>query len=120
MKAIKAISALPAARITATTTGAAINLADYIGEMQVVLTSSATEGADHTSNVKLQHCDTATGAFVDCGVAFDQITNAGASFQVRHVNVDGLKKFVRVVNTLAGTTPAVTAAVAIVAKNQSV
>lgn len=110
----------PSARITASNTGAAIDIADFHGQAKLVLNSSVTEAADNTSTVKLTHCDTSGGAYTDAGVQFAAVTNAANGFQVIDLNVDRLKKFVKVVNTLAGTTPAVTAGVELIGQKQSV
>jgi hypothetical protein len=100
-----AINLQVAARLAATTTSAAVDLSDYTGEVLFVLNASVTEAADNTADVKLQHCDTSGGSYVDSGIAFTQVTNAAASFQTIKTSVDGLKQFVKVVSTLAGTTP---------------
>jgi len=107
----------PAKRITATDTSAAIDLSAFTGEVLLELNSSAMEGAAQTSDVKLTHCDTSGGTYTDSGIAFDQVTTAGgASFQSKLRNIDGLKQFVKVVNTLGGSTPAVTFSVSITGK----
>ena len=109
------ISLAAAARLSATTTSNAVDVSDFTGDAFLVLNSSATEGAGQTSDVKITHCDTAGGTYVDAGIAFTQVTNAAASFQTQKFSVDGLKKFVKVVTTLAGTTPFVTRSVELVA-----
>jgi len=107
-------------RITATDTSAAIDLSAFTGEVLFTLNSSAPEGAGQTSDVKLTHCDTSGGTYVDSGITFDQITTAGgASFQSKLRNVDGLKQFVKVVNTLGGSTPAITFGLTITGKRDS-
>ncbi|WP_290872024.1 hypothetical protein [Aquabacterium sp.] len=113
-----AITPLAAAkRITATDTSAAVDISDFTGVCRFVLNSSALEGASQTSDVKLQHCDTSGGTYVDSGISFAQITTAGgASFQDLLRSVDGLKKYVKVVNTLGGTSPAVTFALSVIGK----
>lgn len=105
-----------AKRITATDTSTAVDLSNFTGMAKVTLNSSATEGATMTSDVKLVHCDTIGGTYTDTGIAFTQVTNAAASFQILMRNIDGLKQFVKVVNTLGGTSPAVTYSVQIVGK----
>jgi hypothetical protein len=107
----------PSKRITATDTSAAVDLSKFTGEVLFTLNSSAMEGASQTSDVKLTHCDTSGGTYTDSGITFDQVTTAGgASFQSKLRNVDGLKQFVKVVNTLGGSTPAVTYGVTITGK----
>jgi hypothetical protein len=103
-----------AAAISATTTGSAVDISDYTGNGLLILDSSATDGAGETSDVKITHCDTSNGTFVDSGFAFDQVTNAAASFQQKFVSLDQFKKYVKVVNTLAGTSPTVTYSVQVI------
>lgn len=100
-----------AARLSATTTSAAVDISDFTGLATLIMDSSATEGASHTSDVKITHCDTSGGTYIDADIAFDQVTNAAASFQTKTFSVDGLKKFVKVVTTLAGSSPFVTRSV---------
>ena len=113
-----AVANLMAAKaLAATETGVGTDISDFTGNAKIVLNSSAMTGAGATSDVKLQHSDTSGGTYTDTGIAFAQTTLAGgASFQVIERNIDGLKKFVRVVSTLAGTTPTVTQAVSIIGK----
>lgn len=106
------------ASITATDNGPAVNVSEFTGNGYVILNSSATGGPGQTSDVKLQHSDDGTNNWSDADVAFAQVTNAGASFQSLYVSLDGLKKFVRVVNTLAGSSPTVTFGVAVVGDQQ--
>jgi hypothetical protein len=106
-----------AKRIAATDIGAAVDISDMTGVCRFLLNSSVMEGAAQTSDVKLQHSDTAGGTYTDAGISFAQITTAGgASFQDKLASVDGLKKFVKVVNTLGGTSPAVTFALTVIGK----
>lgn len=116
MRPTHMISLRNAAAISATDNGAGVDVSAFTGNGYVVLNSSATGGADNTSNVKLQHSNDngATDPWADTGVAFAQVTNAAASFQALLVSLDQFKKYVRVVNTLAGTTPTVTASVSMV------
>lgn len=107
--ALKAPSAL-----TATDTAAAVDVSSLHGLADVIANSSATGGADHTSTVKLTHCDTSGGNYTDvANGAFAAVTNAAASCQKITINADSLKKYVKVVSTLAGTNPTVTNSVTI-------
>lgn len=103
-----------AAALTATDNGPAVDVSKFTGNGYAVLNSSPTGAADNTSNVKLQHSDDGATNWTDTGVAFAQVTNAATSFQALFVPLDQFKKYVRVVNTLAGTTPTVTASVSMV------
>jgi hypothetical protein len=108
MKNILALRA--AAAITATDTGPGVNIEGVEGDGWVVLNSSATNAAGNTSTVTLQHSNDngVTDPWTNTAVSFNQVTNAGASFQTQFVSLDQFKAYVRVVNTLAGTTPGVT------------
>jgi O-glycosyl hydrolase len=114
MRPTSIISLRAAAALSATDNGAAVDVSKFTGNGYVVLNSSATGAADNTSNVKIQHSDDGATGWADTGVAFAQVTNVAASFQSLFVSLDQFKKYVRVVNTLAGTTPTVTAAVSMV------
>lgn len=115
MSKLTVISLAEAARLsTTTTTSSAVDISDFTGNAKLVLNASATEAADNTLDVKLTHCATSGGTYTDAGVSFTQVTNAEASFQVLDFSVDGLKKFVKVVSTLAGTSPKATRAVSLV------
>ena len=96
-----------AARRTSTLTGTGIDVLDYEGVALIVLNASAGTGTNPTLDVKLQHSDDdSTYADVNAG-AFAQVTDAAesAGVQVLKVNVSDLKQYLRVVGTIAGTTP---------------
>lgn len=103
------IALKPSAALSATDTGSAIDVADFHGLCDVILNASATGGADEVADVKLTHCATSSGTYTDvANGAFAQVTNAAASCQKITLNADSLKKYIKVVSTLDGTTPAVT------------
>ena len=96
-----------AARRTSTLTGTGIDALHYEGVALVVLNASAGTGTTPTLDVKLQHSDD-NSTFADVtGAAFTQVTSDGgtAGAQVMKVNVSDLKRYLRVIGTIAGTTP---------------
>lgn len=103
-----------AATISATENGAAVDVSDFTGNGHLLLNSSATGGAGQTADFKIQHSDDGTNNWADAGVAFTQVTNAAASYQDLFVSLDQFKKFIRVVATLAGSTPTVTYGLSVV------
>jgi hypothetical protein len=111
MRPVSILTLRAAAAITATDTGAAVDVSKFTGNGYVLLNSSAAGAAGNTSDVKLQHSDDGSTNWTDSGIVFAQVTNAAASHQAQYISLDQFKKFVRVVNTLAGTTPTVTAGV---------
>jgi hypothetical protein len=101
------VSLAEAARRTATLTGTGIDILDYEGVALVVLNTSAGSGTSPTLDVKLQHSDDNT-AFLDVNAGtFSQITSQAetAGLKVMKVNAPDLKRYLRVVGTLAGTSP---------------
>lgn len=97
----------PAARRTTTLTGTGIDLLDYEGVALVLLNTSAGTGTTPTLDVKLQHSDDdSTYADVTSG-AFSQITSVAetAGVKVMKLNASDLKRYLRVIGTIAGTTP---------------
>jgi hypothetical protein len=115
LRALSLVSLAVALRVTADANRASVDVKPFSGECVLCLDSSATEAADNTLNVKVQHSDDNV-TFVDSGVAFAQVTNAGASFQQIRMNVDKFKRYIRVVDDVAGTSPAVTRSVTMLAK----
>jgi hypothetical protein len=116
MQKYTAIALATAARISATGNGSAVDVSDYTGIAKFVLHASATEGASHTYNGKIQHSADGTTNWTDTGIAFTQVTNAAASLQAINFNVDGLKKHIRLVDTMAGSSPFVTRSATLIAQ----
>jgi hypothetical protein len=92
---------------TTTLTGTALDVQDYEGVALIVLNgAAATAGTTPTLNVKLQHsATTTTGDFVDVtSAAFVEVTDVAgtAGVQTLKVNVSDLKRYIRVIGTIAG------------------
>jgi hypothetical protein len=98
-------SILGAAAITATANGTGVDISAFEGDVKFTLDSSAGGGADHTLDVTLEHSDDNSTFVAITGGAFTQVTNAAAAYESIILNGDGLKKYVRGVDTVAGTTP---------------
>ncbi len=99
----------PVGEETATFTGATTNIADlkdFDGEIQIILDAGAA-AASGTMTGKIQHSDTTTSNdFTDVtGGGFTAVAQA-ASKQVKTLNRDELKRYIRFVGTIAssGTT----------------
>jgi hypothetical protein len=96
-----------AARRTTTLTGTGIDVLHYEGVALAVLNTSAGTGTTPTLDVKLQHSDD-NSTFADVtGATFTQVTSDSgtAGVQVMRINVSDLKRYLRVIGTIAGTTP---------------
>ena len=96
-----------AARRTSTLTGTGIDVLAYEGVALVVLNASAGTGTNPTLDVKLQHSDDNSTYADVTGGAFTQVTDVAGSagVQVKKINVSDLKRYVRSIGTIAGTTP---------------
>lgn len=97
----------PAASRTSTLTGTGIDVLEYEGVALVLLNASAGTGTNPTLDVKLQHSDDdSTYEDVTSGT-FSQVTDAAetAGVKVMKLNVSDLKRYLRVIGTIAGTTP---------------
>lgn len=112
-----AISLAAAARVAADANGTAVDVSNIDGLCQIVLNAGATEAADNTLDVKLQHSVNGTTNWNDVtGGAFAQVTNAAASVQVLVLQADSLRKFVRVVDNVEGTDPACARSVTLIGR----
>lgn len=102
LKAIEIKSVAAAADVTATGNGSAFDLRPYDGSVKLVLDCAAGASAT-TLDVKIQHSDNGT-TWTDASVAFAQVGTT-ASFQVLNVHAEQFKRYIRAVDTVAGTTP---------------
>jgi len=106
------------AAITATGNGTGVDLKDYVGTAAIILDSTVGTGTTPTSNTKIQDSDD-NSTFADVsGAAFAQVTNAGASQQRIALNVDSVRRYIRVVDTLTGTSPSFTRSVNLLGRKQ--
>ena len=96
---------LPAAVRTSTATGTGKDVSEDSGFCHVILQSSAaTAGTNPTLNVKLEHSDVVGSGYEDVtGATFAQLTAAADVTSMITIKPDELKKFVRAVGTIAGT-----------------
>ena len=103
------LSALLPATSTSTRTGTGIDVTAYDGNVACIVRSSVGTGTTPTLDFKLQDSDAVGGTYADVtGATATQITDAaeGALNTQKIVfNANKVKAFVRVVGTIAGTTP---------------
>lgn len=116
MRGVSVTSLAAVLAITATGNGAAVNVGDYQG--LALLNLNAGAGNAGTTTVKLQHSEDGTTNWEDVpGGAFAAVATT-ASAQTLMINADRLRKFVRVVDTLAGGASAISRSVTLVGKKQ--
>jgi len=98
------ISLLPSDAYTASTNGTGVDVTDYVGNVMIILDSSAVGTDDETLDVKIQSSsDNSTWSDIS-GAAFTQVTTS-ASLQKIKINIDAQTKYIRAVATIAGTSP---------------
>ena len=103
---LSTIDLLPMQSVTATGNGTGVDVQQFVGEISVLLASKATAGTTPTLDVTLEDsADNSTFAAIS-GAAFTQVTDAGTSAAVLHkitLKVGGVKRYIRAVKTLGGT-----------------
>ncbi len=106
---------LAAGTFTSSTNGTGVDLMQYDGQVAVLLDCAAGAGTSPTNNVKVQDsADNSTFADV-AGLAFTQVTNAAASRQKLVFDTKDVRRYVRLVATIGGTTPSFVQSAQIVA-----
>jgi hypothetical protein len=97
---------LAASDITANNTGTTpIDLSQYDGQVFIVADVGAGTGSGRTLDLVLQHSDASGSGFANVtGGAFTQV-GTSASLQKKVFDVSGFKRYVRLVATIAGSSP---------------
>lgn len=94
--------------VTSTATSSAIDLLEYDGDVLLVLDSAAGTGSSPTLDIKITECDTTGGTYTDLsGATFTQVVDA-ASMQTLVINKDSAERFIKIVQTITGSTPSFT------------
>lgn len=108
LEKLELFSCVATAAVTSTATSAAIDLKEYDGDVSLILTSAAGTGSSPTLDVKVQDSDASGGTYGDLsGAAFTQVTNA-VSMQVITFSKDEAKRYIKIVQTVGGSTPSFT------------
>lgn len=108
LEKLQLFSCVANAAVTSTATSAAIDLKEYDGDVSLILTSAAGTGSSPTLDVKVQDSDESGGTYGDLtGAAFTQVTDS-ASMQVITFSKDEAKRYIKIVQTVGGSTPSFT------------
>ena len=108
LEKLQLFSCVATAAVTSTATSAAIDLKEYDGDVSLILTSAAGTGSSPTLDVKVQDSDASGGTYGDLsGAAFTQVTDS-ASMQVITFSKDEAKRYIKIVQTVGGSTPSFT------------
>ena len=108
-------AAVASASVTATATSSAIDLKEFDGDVLLVLNCAAGTGSSPTLDIKVQDSDETGGTYADLsGATFTQVTDS-ASVQTLEVNKDECKRFIKLVQTVGGSSPVFVYGVSLVA-----
>jgi len=117
--AVGVLEVLPAVRRTATANGSAVDIQQYVGKLKFILASSAGGGTSPTMDVKLQDsADGSTGWADISGAAFTQVTDGADTTAALGLVANSVKRYVRAVATIGGTSPTFDCAVVAVGTQQ--
>ena len=96
------------AAVTSTATSSAIDLLEYDGDVLLILDSAAGGGSSPTIDIKLTESDASSGTYTDLsGATFTQVTGS-ASMQTLVINKDTSKRYIKIVQTIGGSSPTFT------------
>ena len=99
--------ALACAVRTSSVNGASIDMSKWHGHCLLTLISAAMSSGD-TLDVKVQDSPDGTTDWQDLsGVAFTQVTDAADAYETIAINAEENRGFIRIVGTIAGTSPSV-------------
>ena len=108
-------AAVASASVTATATSSAIDLKEFDGDVLLVLNCAAGTGSSPTLDIKVQDSDETGGTYADLsGATFTQVTDS-ASVQTLEVNKDECKRFIKIVQTVGGSSPVFVYGISLVA-----
>lgn len=117
MRGVTTLALAVSASITASGNGAAVDVSDFHGLAKIVLNSGVVNAG--TNTIKLQHSADGSTNWTDTGDTFAAVTTVAATGQQElMVNCDKYRRFVRVVDTLAGGATAVVRGVTLVGSKQ--
>ena len=96
------------AAVTSTATSSAIDLLEFDGDILLVLDSAAGTGSSPTLDIKIQDSDASSGTYGDLsGATFTQVTGS-ASMQTLVISKDSAERYIKIVQTITGSTPSFT------------
>ena len=108
LEKLTVVAGVATAGVTSTGTSSSLDLLEYDGDVMLILDSAAGGGSSPTLDIKLTESDETGGTFTDLsGATFTQVTGS-ASMQTLAINKDSSKRFIRIVQTIGGSSPTFT------------
>ncbi len=109
---------LMSGRKASTANGSSIDLQGYQGVLKLILNFAAGGGTNPTMTIKVQDSTASGSGFTDVsGLAFAQVVDS-ASLQAIGADTRSLRRYIRVVATIGGTSPTFDGAVTCVGQKQ--
>jgi hypothetical protein len=100
---ISVLDVLPIAAVTSSGNGTGVDLVSYAGQIAIVADVHNVAGTTPTMDLKIQDsADNSSFADVSPSIAFTQVTTSD-SVQKLVANKDSLRRYIRVVKTIGGT-----------------
>ncbi len=108
LEKLTVVAGVATAAVTSTATSSAIDLLEYDGDVMLILDSAAGGGSSPTLDIKITECATTGGTYTDLsGATFTQVTGS-ASMQTLVINKDSAERFIKIVQTIGGSSPTFT------------
>ena len=108
LEKLTVVAGVATAAVTSTATSSAIDLLEYDGDVMLILDSAAGGGSSPTLDIKITESDASSGTYTDLsGATFTQVTGS-ASMQTLSINKDECKRFIKIVQTIGGSSPTFT------------
>lgn len=101
---LEKIELAQANEITASADSDGVDISDYIGTLKIMNSINAVSGTTPTYNAKIQTSDDDSTYTDVTGAAFTEVTTTDG-FQEVKVDTRAVGKYIRISETLAGTTP---------------
>ena len=108
LEKLTVVAGVATAAVTSTATSSSIDLLEYDGDVMLILDSAAGGGSSPTLDIKLTESDETGGTYTYLsGATFTQVTGS-ASMQTLAINKDSSKRFIKIVQTIGGSSPTFT------------
>ena len=108
LEKLTVVAGVATAAVTSTATSSAIDLLEYDGDVMLILDSAAGGGSSPTLDIKITESDASSGTYTDLsGATFTQVTGS-ASMQTLAINKDECKRYIKIVQTIGGSSPTFT------------
>lgn len=107
------------AALSATGDGSAVNVGEFHGKARAVLMHSAAGGTTPTWDFRVEHSENGSTGWATLATFSQIVAATAAGVQAIELDMDRARGFVRLSRTAGGTSPTITAGLAIVGTRQT-